>query len=77
MSYYVDTTVDVTKLPQFDKIKKVSDLANAILAHGGDFCHKESGIHRVYEGVSYAFKTKKINRSKYIDNIELFIIISN
>ena len=39
MSCYVDLTVDVTKLPQFDKIKEISDLANAILADGVDFGH--------------------------------------
>ena len=41
MSCYVDLTVDVTKLPQFDKIKGISDLANAILADGVDFGYKK------------------------------------
>ena len=40
MSCFVDLTVDVTKLPQFDKIKEISDLANAILADGVDFGYK-------------------------------------
>ena len=40
MSCFVALTVDVTKLPQFDKIKEISDLANAILADGVDFGYK-------------------------------------
>ena len=31
ISSYVDLTVDVKKLPQFEKIKEILDLANAIL----------------------------------------------
>ena len=41
MSCYMDLTVDVTKLPQFDNIKEISDLANAILADGVDFGYKK------------------------------------
>ena len=37
MSCYVDLTVDVTKLPQFGKIKEISNLSNAIFAGGVDF----------------------------------------
>ena len=39
---YVDLTVNVTKQPQFDKIKQISDLANAILADGVDFGYKKT-----------------------------------
>ena len=42
MSCYVDLTVYVMKLPQFDKIKEISDLANAILADGVDFGYKKT-----------------------------------
>ena len=42
MSCYVDLTVDVAKLPQFDKIKEISDLANAILADDADFCYQKT-----------------------------------
>ena len=59
MSCYVDLTVDVTKLPQFDKIKEISDLANAILADGVDFGYKKNTIQTRYEGESYAFKLIK------------------
>ena len=72
MSCYVDLGVDVTKLSQFDKIKEISDLANAILANGVDFGYRKNSIQTTYERESYAFKINKINRSKYIDNIEFF-----
>ena len=42
MSCYVDLTVDVAKLPQFDKIKEISDLANAILPDDVDFCYQKT-----------------------------------
>ena len=42
MSCYIDLTVDVTKLPQFNKIKEISDIANAILADGVDFSYKKT-----------------------------------
>ena len=45
MSCYVDLTVEVTKLPQSDKIKEISDLANAILADGEDFGYNKK-THR-------------------------------
>ena len=41
MLCYVDLTVDVTILPQFDKIMEILDLANAILANGVDFGYKK------------------------------------
>ena len=41
MSCYIDLVVDVTKLSQFDKIKEISDSANAILADGVDIGYKK------------------------------------
>ena len=41
MSCYVDLTIDVTILPQFNKIKEISDLSIAILADGLDFGFKK------------------------------------
>ena len=72
MASYVDLAVDVSKLSKFDKIKKMSDLANAIVADGVNFGYKKNAIQITYEGESYAFKINKINQSKYIDNIEFF-----
>ena len=46
MSCYVDLTVDVTKLPQFDKIMEILDLANAILANVVDFGYKKMGYNQ-------------------------------
>ena len=62
MSCYVDLTVHVTKLPQFDKIKDILDLANAILADGVDFGYKKN------ENKTYCFRINKINGSSYIEN---------
>ena len=42
MSCYVGLTVDVTNLPQSDKIKEISHLANAILADGVYFGYKKT-----------------------------------
>ena len=50
MSCYVDLTVEVTKLPQSDKIKEISDLANAILADGEDFGYKKKTTVQVTYG---------------------------
>ena len=73
MSCYVDLTVDVSKLHQSDKIKELSDLANAILADGVDSGYEKNAIQTTYEGETYTFKINKINQSKYIDNIEFFL----
>ena len=51
-SCYVDLTVDVTKLPQFNKFKEISDLLNAILADGVDFGYKINAIQTTYKGES-------------------------
>ena len=37
MACYVDLTVDITKLPNYTKIKQTSDLENAILRDDVDF----------------------------------------
>ena len=47
MLCYADLTVDVTKLPQFEKIKEISDLSNAILADGVDFGYKKMQYMKV------------------------------
>lgn len=72
MSCYIDLAVDVNKLPQFDKIKEIYDLSNAILAGGGNFGYKEQAVQLSFDGRTYYFKNNKINRSNYIENIEFF-----
>ena len=47
MSYYIDLTVDDTKLPQFGKIKEILDLANAILVVGVDFGYKKNAVQLI------------------------------
>ena len=70
ISCYIDLTVDVTKLPQFDKIKEISDLSNAILANGVDFGCKKNAVQLTFGNKTYYFRINKINRSSYIENIE-------
>ena len=72
ISCYTDLTVDVTKLPQFDKIKEISDLSNAILANGVDFGCKKNAVQLTFGNKTYYFRINKINRSSYIENIEFF-----
>ena len=47
MSCYFDLAVDVTKLSQFDKIKKLSELANVTLADGIDFGYEKCYTSKV------------------------------
>ena len=72
MSCYVDLAVDVTKLPQVDKIKEISDLANAILADGVGFGYKKNAVQLTFDNKTYYFRINKINRSSYNENIEFF-----
>ena len=44
MACYVDLTVDITKLPNYAKIKQTSDLATAILRDGVDFGYGKKEI---------------------------------
>ena len=55
MSCYVDLTNDVTKLPQFDRIKELSDLANAILFDGVDFGYKKNVEQLTFDNKTYYF----------------------
>lgn len=50
MSCYFDLAVDVNKLPQFDKIKEIYDLPNAILVDGDNFRHKEQAVQLSFDG---------------------------
>ena len=71
-SRYVNLTVDVTKLPQFDKIKEISDLVNTILADDVDFGYKKNVIQLTFDNKTYYFRVNKIKRSSYIEKIEFF-----
>ena len=71
-SCYVNLTVDITKLPQFDKIKEISDLVNIILADDVDFGYKKNVIQLTFDNKTYYFRVNKIKRSSYIEKIEFF-----
>ena len=64
MLYYVDLTVDVKILPQFDKIKAISDRAKAILADGVDFGYKKKLCKQCL--MERAMHLKLINKPKLI-----------
>ena len=64
MLYYVDLTVDVKILPQFDKIKAISDRAKAILADGVDFGYKKTLYKQCL--TKRAMHLKSINKPKLI-----------
>ena len=64
MLCYVDLTADVKKLPQFDKIKAISDRAKAILADGVDFGYKKTLYKQCL--TERAMHLKSINKPKLI-----------
>ena len=64
MLYYVDLTVDVKILPQFDKIKAISVRAKAILADGVDFGYKKKLCKQCL--MERAMHLKLINKPKLI-----------
>lgn len=72
MSCYVDLAVDINKLPQFNKIKEIYGLSNAILVGGDNFGYEEQAVQLSFDGRTYYFKYNKINRSNYRENIEFF-----
>ena len=78
MTYYVDLAVNITKLPKYDKIKQILDLATEILRGGIDLSYgkillslaKASGSSRT------TFATDKSRQSKYIERVESFDVES-
>ena len=56
----------------FDKIKEISDLANATLADGVDFGYKKNMVQLTFDNKTYYFRIYKINQSSYFENIECF-----
>ena len=73
MTCYVDLTVDITKLPNYAKIKQTSDLANAIL--GGDidfgYSRKELVLGKT-SGSNLKFRSEKSRRDQYLEGVEFF-----
>ena len=73
MTCYVDLTVDITKLPNYAKIKQTSDLANAVL--GGDidfgYSRKELVLGKT-SGSNLKFRSEKSRRDQYLEGVEFF-----
>ena len=75
MTCYVDLTVDITKLPNYAKIKQASDLATAILRGGVDFEYdKKELMLRKTSGSSLLFWSGKSRRDQYLEDVEFFDI---
>ena len=72
---YVDLIVNITKLPNYAKIKQTSDLATAILGEGVDF---ENGRKELTLGKSggsnLIFRSDKSRRDQHIEDVEFFDI---
>ena len=73
MACYVDLTVDITKLPNYAKIKQTSDLATAILRVGIDFGYgKKELTLRKTSGSNLIFRSDRSRRDQYIEDVEFF-----
>ena len=75
MTCYVDLTVDITKLPNYTKIRQTSDLANAILRGGIDFGSgkKELTLGKTSRS-NLIFQSDKFRRDQYLKDVEFFDI---
>ena len=79
MTCYVDLTVNITKLPKYDKIKKIHNLATVILRGGIiDFSYGKKALTLVEanSGKYSTFKSDKSRRSKCIERVEFFDVES-
>ena len=63
MFCYVDLVVDITKVSQFDKIKEISDLTNAILVDVFGFGYNENAVQLKFGGKTYHSKINRIKPS--------------
>ena len=75
MTCYVDLTVDITKLPNYAKIKQTSDLGTAILRGSVDFGYgkKELMLGKT-SGPNLILRSDKSRRDKYLEDVEFFDI---
>ena len=73
MACYVDLTVNITKLPNYAKIKQTSDLANAISRSGVDlgYGRKELMLGKT-SGTNLIFRSDKSRRDQYLEDVEFF-----
>ena len=75
MTCYVDLTVDITKLPNYAKIKQTSGLGTAILRGSVDFGYgkKELMLGKT-SGPNLILRSDKSRRDKYLEDVEFFDI---
>ena len=78
MTCYVDLTVNITKPPKYNKIKEIHNLVAVILRSGIDFSYgkKALTLAGANSGKNAAFKSDKSRRSKFIERVEFFDVIS-
>ena len=73
MACYMDLTVDITKLPNYAKIKQTSYLANAILRDGVDFGYgRRELVLGITSGSNLIFRSDKSRRDQYLEDVEFF-----
>ena len=73
MACYVYLTVNITKLPNYTKIKETSDLATAISRGSSDFWFfkKELTLGKT-SGSILIFRFDKSRKDQYIEDVEFF-----
>ena len=77
--YYITCmTCYITKLPKYDKIKEIHNLATVILRGGIDFSYGKKALTLVEanSGKYATFKSDKSRRSKCIERVEFFDVES-
>ena len=73
MACYVDLAVDITKLPNYTKIKQTFDLANAILKGGIDFGYDRKELMlRKTSGTNLVFWSDQSRRDQYLKGVDFF-----
>ena len=78
MTYYVDLAVNITKLPKYDKVKQMHDLATEILRGGIDFSYGNIllSLAKASGSGSTTFAANKSRQSKYIERVEFLDVES-
>ena len=74
MVCYIDLTIDITKLPNYAKIKQTSDLANAILRGSIDFGYGRKEL--VLGKLAELIRSDQSRRDWYLEDIE-FLDVEN
>ena len=68
-----DFTVDLTKLPNYGKIKQTYDLDNAILRGSSDFgCGRKELALGKTRGSNLIFRSDNSRRDQYLEDVEFF-----